>query len=133
MKKIKRLIKIFFVYPLLDIISGAINAKKNLFENIKDYYYEKRLRINTWGSYEKKENKSSYGDEIRYIQTHYSEIKKMIDYLKLNKDDVFIDFGCGKGAVIFMTATQKIKKVIGIELRKSIMEIAKKNLKNLKF
>jgi len=100
---------------------------------IKQWYYDKKLGIDT--SIDSDSHiitQGIYGDSVKYEPTAYDTIQKVIDYLRLNKDDVFVDFGCGKGRVIFSIATQKIKKVIGIELDEKLVTIAKANLRNLK-
>ena len=47
-----------------------------------------------------------------------------MNYLKLDANDVFVDLGCGKGRAVFLAAAQKLKKVIGVELRKELADIA---------
>jgi SAM-dependent methyltransferase len=63
----------------------------------------------------------------------YGRLEKMIKYLRLSPDDVFLDLGCARGRVVFFVGLQKIKKVIGIELDKKVYEIAKKNLDSFRF
>jgi len=59
-------------------------------------------------------------------------LKKISRYLKPKADDVFVELGCGKGRVVFFYNTFKFKKMIGIELKKELAEIAKENLEALK-
>ncbi len=99
---------------------------------ITEHYGDKRLGIETSDVPCLKDVVGLYKDGNAYQPTPYQLLKKMADYLKLNPEDVFIDFGCGKGRVIFFMATQKLKKVVGIELRKELVDIAKRNFKNLK-
>ncbi len=54
--------------------------------------------------------------------------KKAIDYAKLNKSDILCDLYCGIGTIgIF--ASNKVKKVYGIEIVKEAVEVAKENAK----
>ena len=94
--------------------------------------HEKRLGIETHGYSFPKDNINLYDDAEPYVATSYSRLKKMINYLKLSKEDIFIDLGCGAGRPLFVVGTQWLKKVIGIEIRKELVDIAKKNLRNLK-
>jgi precorrin-6B methylase 2 len=119
-------------YIITLIVKNALFCGRTIFETIADHYYEKKLGINTYGNYEEKEDTGIYGDEIAYIPTNYISLKKMLDYLQLDKNDVFIDLGCGKGRAIILVGTQKLKKIIGVELRKSMLDIAKKNLASVK-
>jgi SAM-dependent methyltransferase len=67
-----------------------------------------------------------------YSTTFYGRLEKMVKYLKLKERDVFVDLGCGEGRVVFFVALQKLEKVIGVEISKEIIDIARKNLKNLR-
>ncbi len=93
---------------------------------------EKRLGIKTRGYFLPKDEINLYDDAASYAATSYARLKKMSNYLKLSKDDVFIDLGCGAGRPVFFVGTQRLKKVIGIEIRKELADIARRNLGNLK-
>lgn len=93
---------------------------------------EKRLGIKTSGLTFPKDNINLYDDVLAYGATSYSRLKKMIKYLKLNKEDTFIDLGCGAGRPVFLAGTQRLKKIIGIEIKKELVDFAKRNLRSLK-
>jgi predicted RNA methylase len=93
---------------------------------------EKKIGIETYGYSFPKDNINLYGDATPYTATSYSRLNKMINYLKLSKEDVFIDLGCGAGRPIFLVGTRRLKKVIGVEIRKELADIARRNLGNLK-
>lgn len=127
-------------------ISGCLSiCMHDIVTTIEGYCYDKKLDINTsvnYGYSAKDEHKlysdaasqGRGGDALTYGPTEYSKIRKMINYLKLDKDnDVFVDLGCGEGRVIFLVATQKLKKVIGVDLNKAFIATAIKNLNTLKF
>jgi SAM-dependent methyltransferase len=56
----------------------------------------------------------------------------MIEYLKLAREDIFVDLGCGKGRVLALVCGQSLKKVVGVELQPHLAKKAEDNLKNLK-
>lgn len=97
-----------------------------------EHSYEKRFGIETSEPHIFKDKVSLYKDEAQYFPTPYNVLEKIIEYLKLRHGDVFIDMGCGKGRVAFFVGTQRLKKIIGIELRKEISDAAKRNLNSLK-
>jgi precorrin-6B methylase 2 len=105
--------------------------KDSILATLDGYYGDKKLGIDT-GYYDEKVAQGKYGDSETYQPTKYSILQKIIEYLKLNKDDVFVDFGCGKGRVIAYLASQRLKKVIGIELDEKMVNIARVNINNLK-
>lgn len=97
---------------------------------LKGYWGDRRLRINT-GWYDYANAHTSTGDSFRYEPTSYSVINKTIEYLQLKNDDVLIDYGCGSGRVIFAIATQRLKKVIGLEFDEKLVTIAEMNRRQL--
>jgi SAM-dependent methyltransferase len=99
---------------------------------IKERRYEKKFGIETSTIYLLKDKLSQFRDGEDYQPTPYKKLEKVVEYLKLSSDDVCIDLGCGKGRVIFFFASQKVKKVIGVELVENLVNIAKENLNNLK-
>jgi SAM-dependent methyltransferase len=99
---------------------------------IKERHYEKRFGIQTSTIYLLRDKLSQYRDGEDYQPTPYKKLEKVVEYLKLSSGDVCADLGCGKGRVVFFFASQKVKKVIGIELVENLVNIAKKNLNNLK-
>ena len=69
--------------------------------------------------------KSFYQTNSVQTETLYS---KAIEYAKLDKDDVLCDLYCGIGTIgIF--ASNKVKKVYGIEIVEEAVEMAKENAK----
>jgi precorrin-6B methylase 2 len=105
---------------------------KDICLTFKEHHYDKRLGIKTVGIYREKEDKSINNDEFDYWPCDYTAVKIMMDHLKLDAEEVFVDLGCGVGRVVFLVATAKLKKVIGIELRKTIADIARDNLHTVK-
>jgi SAM-dependent methyltransferase len=68
------------------------------------------------------DDESVYEDALCYQATRDRDLWRMAEYLAMGRDDVFVDFGCGKGRVVCFAALQGIKKVIGVELRKELAE-----------
>lgn len=99
--------------------------------NIAALIRDKQLGIETSESCRFKDY-SLNKDMYNYAATAYRTAQKTIDYLDLGPDDVFIDLGCGKGRAVFVAAFKKLKKAIGVELDKDIIEVAQKNLRTVK-
>ncbi|MDP2922776.1 MAG: methyltransferase domain-containing protein [Candidatus Omnitrophota bacterium] len=101
-------------------------------DTIRDFRYDSRLGIETTGYYIPRNPQTFFGDEFRYGTMEYSIFEKIIPFLQLNENDIFVDIGCGKGRAVLYAATRKIKKVIGIEYEKSLVDIARKNISSFK-
>lgn len=96
---------------------------------IKAGIYDKLLGIETGGSFDSpKEDTSRFKDMRDYSPSPYGRIEKMVHYLNPGKDDIFVDFGCGKGRVVFLVALKKLKKSIGIEINPHLIGAARRNL-----
>jgi SAM-dependent methyltransferase len=98
----------------------------------KAWYYDKKLGIAAEGSFNPQEGEKPCEDGNKYSPAFYGRLERMVDYLKLGAEDVFVDMGCGKGRVVFFVALQKIKKVIGVEVDDSLIAAARENLGNLR-
>ena len=59
------------------------------------------------------------------------QIKRYLAPLKLNDSDVAIEFGCGNGEIIGRVA-DLVKTIVGVDLSKTQLECASKNLANNK-
>ncbi len=61
----------------------------------------------------------------------YNYLKELLENIEYSKDDVFVDVGCAWGRLIgYLRIKTKIKKFIGIEVNKSVAQIAKKTFEN---
>jgi SAM-dependent methyltransferase len=74
----------------------------------------------------------------KYVFTTYGTItdkglEKLVNKLKINKNDIFLDAGCGEGNVlIYFAKNTSINKLTGIEYVKERFEKSEKNIKNEK-
>ena len=64
-----------------------------------------------------------------YEPTPYSVLERLANSGLIGKDDVILDYGCGKGRVGFFLSHQMKAKTIGIEYDARIYECALENLK----
>jgi len=123
-----------FFYDIFRLLKDSIIKVKDTFLAL---FYDFKFGIQTTGSYFSeesiRENMESKLDSKTYVPTYYSNINKIISHLKLHKNDIFIDLGCGKGRVVFMFSRKNIKQAIGVEINKLFFKIAEDNLKRYKY
>ncbi len=55
-------------------------------------------------------------------------LARMMRALDIGAGDVFLDLGCGKGQVLFVAAHFRFGRVIGIDLCKDLVTVARRNL-----
>ncbi len=130
LNKIKTKVNTWLVYKVLFDC-------KIILETIVEHFIDKKLGIETsnFTSFNNVQSTFMSGlnnDGIFYQAISYKKLRKLVEYLQLDENDIFIDIGAGKGRSIFFIAQYKLRKVIGIELMKELADIARWNLAHLK-
>jgi len=87
--------------------------------------WDASLRIKTTG----RDELSADEYHHPYEPTPYSVLERLADSGLIGKDDVVIDYGCGKGRVGFFLSYRRSAKTIGIEYDGRIYESALENQK----
>lgn len=87
--------------------------------------WDKRLQIQTTG------RDDSHADEYRfpYEPTPYPVLERLADSGLIHKEDVVLDYGCGKGRVDFFLSYRAKANTIGIEYDERIYKSALENQK----
>ena len=103
------------------------SCKRNVGQTMtdKEQTWDKLLQIKTVG------RDDSNSDEYRYPYepTPYGVLERLADSGLIGKDDVVLDYGCGKGRVDFFLSHRTKAKTIGIEYDERIYQIAVENQK----
>lgn len=66
-----------------------------------------------------------------YALTQKKAFDAIMQKISVDKDDCFIDIGCGKGATLYYATHYGFRRIAGIEVESSLYEIAKNNFKKL--
>lgn len=91
---------------------------------MKEKYYDAILNIKTSGD-QKGFNQSVHYH--RYEPTPYSALETLFNQYELNNSDRIVDFGCGKGRLIFYIHYFHHASVVGIEMNKTFYQEAIEN------
>ena len=60
-------------------------------------------------------------------------VRKIFNFAKLKKSDIFCHLGCGEGNAVAIAAKEfGVKKSIGIEIDKSVADNARRNIAGIK-
>lgn len=103
----------------LDVLGWKVTGLRN---RLADGVWERRLSIHTRGVQD-----VNQPDANRYATFAYSSIMKILQRLRLQPDDVFVDIGCGKGRVVCCAALLNLRKVLGVEIDEGLCEQAREN------
>ena len=75
---------------------------------------------------------AKHDDNFGYASPNYWYIRAIVRRLKLGRNDVFYDIGCGMGRILCVVARHPIRKCVGIELLESLCVIARRNAHRLR-
>jgi SAM-dependent methyltransferase len=70
-------------------------------------------------------------EPTRYEATAKKPLTTVLSELTITNEDIFIDFGCGKGYALMISANYPFRQIRGIEFSKSVFNIALQNLKSV--
>lgn len=68
----------------------------------------------------------------RYDVSNIKVLRSVLDKCDITSNDIFLDYGCGKGAVLALASRYSFSRVIGVELSEKLVDIAETNLNNLR-
>jgi hypothetical protein len=67
-------------------------------------------------------------NRVDYEPSSWLALRRVLRKRDVTAQDVFIDFGSGKGRVVYQAALYPFKRVIGVELSQELTEIAQRNI-----
>jgi SAM-dependent methyltransferase len=67
-------------------------------------------------------------DRCGYQPSPWTTLARLLRPAEVSPSDVFVDFGCGKGRMVYLAARYPFRRVVGVELRADMAELARKNL-----
>jgi SAM-dependent methyltransferase len=71
-------------------------------------------------------------ERLGYLASAWRTLPRALRYVGVSPDDVFIDYGCGKGRVVHQAAKRRFRKVIGVEVSPALAEAAREALEATK-
>lgn len=63
-----------------------------------------------------------------YGPSGWRTIDRLATAVPFGPDDVFVDYGAGKGRIVFLAARRPLRRVIGVELSPALAELARANV-----
>lgn len=67
-------------------------------------------------------------EHVRYAASQWMWLPRALDRSEVGPEDVFVDFGSGKGRVVFQAAQYPFRRVVGVEISSALTEIARSNI-----
>ncbi len=122
----------FYYLRLFFYITYKWDFKLALFTIIHEIKGEKKYHLNT-SRLDNLKGPSIKGDNLEgaatYQGANYYLLEDVFDYLRsINANENIIDFGCGKGRVLVVSASYGFNKITGIDFAKELCDEARKNI-----
>ena len=67
-------------------------------------------------------------DRVWYEASGWSYLRRALPRKEVDRKDVFVDFGSGKGRIVYQAALYPFSRVIGVEISPELAGIARQNL-----
>jgi SAM-dependent methyltransferase len=69
-----------------------------------------------------------HSERIWYEPSGWRFLRRALSKAQVGPEDVFVDFGCGKGRVLLCAARYPFARVVGVEISPRLSEIARRNV-----
>jgi SAM-dependent methyltransferase len=108
---------------------GPFGAARIVRHRLSEVLNEWRLNIRTW-QFVWLRDYGIHNEELHdYQPTDYRTLKRSMKYVNFDdREQVFLDIGCGMGRAVILAATYPFKRVIGVELSAELTAKARENL-----
>lgn len=110
---------------LMDLVGRLITSA---YRAVADARFERRYRVHTSGEVNLGDLGLAVQDCGYYAPSRWLTLRRILPPHEVDEQDVFIDFGSGKGRIVLQATTYPFKQIIGIELSEQLNEIASANL-----
>jgi len=97
------------------------------------WYCERKFGVSTGGLIQAPELGAGNTDAVGYSALEYEYLLWALPAIPFAPDQVvFVDYGAGKGRALAAAAAHPFRKVIGVEISRELVEIARGNLGRMK-
>jgi SAM-dependent methyltransferase len=97
-----------------------------------DYFEDRRLGISTGGTIRIETLLINWQGNHHYMPTSYKGCRDYLAAMALMPDDVFVDFGCGKGRVLALASQYPVRRIVGVEIAQRLADEARLNVERFK-
>lgn len=118
----------------LDLVGMLIKAvgDRTQYQAEQDHAFDRQYGTDTAGKVESKElgyaDKERQEQAVLYLPSPERVTRWMLDNIGIQHSDYsFLDLGCGKGRVVLGAAQYPFQSAIGVDLSRSLTEIASRN------
>jgi SAM-dependent methyltransferase len=114
------------------MLRALINAPRRAYASVRraigNILFERPAGIETAAIVRLQELGLAAPDRENYHPTPWLALKRVLRQDEVTDQDVFIDFGCGKGRILYQAAMYPFRRVIGVEISPDLAQIARDNI-----
>jgi SAM-dependent methyltransferase len=66
-------------------------------------------------------------DRVEYQASSWRLLRRALRGYRIGRTDAFLDYGCGKGRIVYQAARMPFGRVIGVEISAELIEVARRN------
>jgi SAM-dependent methyltransferase len=107
---------------------GPLGTADRLVSMVQERFFDWRYGTDTVGALSPCELENALPGAQRYEATRLRSFRRVMARLGPSRDNVFIDFGCGKGRALLAAAQLGFKRVEGVEFSGELCAIARQNI-----
>jgi SAM-dependent methyltransferase len=119
-------------------IAAAIRATVAGLQSIRGPRRVRRLAARLW--FERGALEDTYGaadlsrfglghpDRVEYRPSGWRHLSRALEGRVIDRSDVFLDYGCGKGRIVYQAASLPFGRVIGLEISSELLDVARRNV-----
>ena len=96
-------------------------------QKVRSFVSERYLGIDTTGAVDPT---VKWG--VHYTPLPYHIISRILTRLELERSDIFVDIGCGKGRVVCCACRLPVRRVVGIEVNQDLLKQADSNVAHMR-
>jgi hypothetical protein len=108
-------------------VSGAYGALRATKNRLAWLFFERGLE-ETNGIVAADQLGFDHPEHMRYEASSWTWLRRALRRRKVKSDDVFVDFGSGKGRVVWQAAQYRFARVVGVEISPQLNDVARRNI-----
>jgi hypothetical protein len=99
-------------------------TRRKAADRIADFFFERGVST----SKTEVEIDHFHPDRVAYEASGWLDLRRALRKRKLQPTDVFIDFGSGKGRIVYQAAKYPFARVTGVEISATLSDLARRNI-----
>ncbi len=111
-------------------VRGLKDSFRIIYSKLTDEDIDRKLNVHTTGTLTTELEYNNIPYTTMYSPSHAKALAFVLGNIPRSHQDVFVDYGCGKGRALLIAFQQGFKNIKGLEISLDLLKIAKLNLES---